>query len=128
MVETQNGSRLRRNRVHLRELVATPAKTVPFSDEPPRPTWFSDEPARPTQIVQQHVSDQPDTVDESNSQSGKGETTQCVASTRSGRRARVPARYQHEQKGHKSARVVHPMNALVNPRTLMRTYNYREHL
>ena len=84
--------------------MATPAKTVRFSDEP----------ARPTQIVQQHVSDQPDTVDESNSQSGKGETTHCVASTRSGRRVRVPARYQHEQKGHKSARVVNPMNALVN--------------
>ena len=75
VVETSNGTRLRRNRAHLRELVASPAKTVRFSDEPARPTRFSDEPARPTQIVQQNVSDQPDTVDEADSQSGKEETT-----------------------------------------------------
>ena len=93
VVETPNGTRLRRNRAHLRELVASPAKTVRFSDEPARPTRFSDEPARPTQIIQQNVSDQPDS--DANSQ-GKGETTQCVPSTRSGRRVRVPARYQHE--------------------------------
>ena len=124
VVETSNGTRLRRNRAHLRELVASPAKTVRFSeepahptrfsdeparptrfsdeparptrfsdeparptrfsdeparptrfsDEPARPTRFSDEPARPTQIVQQHVSDQPDTVDEADSQSGNKKT------------------------------------------------------
>ena len=89
VVETPNGTRLRRNRAHLRELVASPAKTVRFSDEP----------TRPMQIVQHHVSDQPDTVDEADSlqlvQSEKGETTQCVASTRSGRGVRVPVRYQH---------------------------------
>ena len=53
----------------------------------------------PMQIVQQHVSDQPDTVDEADSrqlvQSEKEETTQCVASTRSGCRVRVQVRYQH---------------------------------
>ena len=60
-----------------------PAKTVRFSDEP----------ARPIQIVQQHVSEQPDTVHEADSlqpvQSEKGETTQCVTSTRPGRRIRL---------------------------------------
>ena len=91
MVETPNGTRLRRNRSHLRELVArrelvaSPAKTVRFSDEP----------ARPTQTIQQHVPDQPDTVDVTDSQREKEETTQCVASTQSGRRVRVPVRYQH---------------------------------
>ena len=55
----------------------------------------SDEPARPTQIVQKHVSDQPDSVDEADSQSGKEEITQCVATTRSRCRVRVPARYEH---------------------------------
>ena len=87
VVESPNGTRLRRNRAHLRELVASPAKTVRFSDEP----------ARPMQIVQQHVSDQPDTVDEADSlqlvQSEKGETAQRVANTRSGRRVQVPVRY-----------------------------------
>ena len=34
VMETPNGTRLRRNRAHLRELVASPAKTVRFSDEP----------------------------------------------------------------------------------------------
>ena len=86
VVETPNVTRLRRNRAHLRELVASRAKTVRFSDEPARPTRFSDVPARPTQSVQQNVSDQPATVDEADSPSGKGETTQSVASTRSGRR------------------------------------------
>ena len=44
VVETPNGTRLRRNLSHLRELVArrelvaSPAKTVRFSDEPARPT------------------------------------------------------------------------------------------
>ena len=71
VVETPNVTRLRRNRAHLPELVASPVKTVRFIDEPARPTRFSDEPAHPTQIVQQHVSDQPDTVDEADSQSGK---------------------------------------------------------
>ena len=59
----------------------------------------SDEPARPTQIVQKHVSDQPDTVDEADPPSGKEEITQCVATTRSGRRVRVPARYEHNWSG-----------------------------
>ena len=59
----------------------------------------SDEPARPTQIVQQHVSDQPDSVEEADSQSGKEYTTQCVATTRSGCRVRVPDRYQHNWSG-----------------------------
>ena len=99
MVETPNVTRLRRNRAHLRELVASRAKTVRFSDEPARPTRFSDVPARPTQSVQQNVSDQPDTVDEADSPSGKGETTKCVASTRSGRRVQVSARYQHKYRG-----------------------------
>ena len=91
VVETPKGTRLRCNRSHLRELmarrelVASPAKTVRFSDEP----------ARPTQTIQQHVPDQPDTVDVTDSQREKEETTQCVASTRSGRRVRVPVRYQH---------------------------------
>ena len=91
VVETPNGTRLRHNRSHLRklvarrELVASPAKTVRFSDEP----------ARPTQTIQQHVPDQPDTVDVTDSQREKEETTQCVASTRSGSRVRVPVRYQH---------------------------------
>ena len=67
-----------------RAIVASPAKTVRFSDEP----------ARPTQTIQQHVPDQPDTVDVTASQREKEETTQCVASTRSGRRVRVPVRYQ----------------------------------
>ena len=74
VVKTPNCTRLRRNRAHLREFVTSPAKTVRFSDEP----------TRPTQIVQQHVSDQPDTVDEADSQSKKEEATQCVARTRSG--------------------------------------------
>ena len=82
-METPKGTR--RKRAHLREFVTSPAKTVRFSDEP----------TRPMQIVQQHVSDQPDPVDEADSQSEKEETTQCVASTRSGRRIRFPARYQH---------------------------------
>ena len=86
MVEKPNGTRLRCNRAHLRELVASRAKTVRFSDES----------ARSTQTVQQHVSDQPVTVDEADSQSGKEEITLCVASTRSGRRVRVPVRYQHD--------------------------------
>ena len=68
MVETLNGTLLRRNRARLRELVASPAKTSRFSDEP----------ARPMQIVQQHVSDQPDTVDDADLQSGKEETTHAV--------------------------------------------------
>ena len=72
MVETPNGIRLRRNRAHLPEFVASPAKTVRFNDEP----------ALPMQIVQQHVSDQPDTVDEADSlqlvQSEKGETINSV--------------------------------------------------
>ena len=89
--ETPNGTRLRRNRSHLRELVArrelvaSSAKTVRFSDEP----------ARPMQTIQQHVPDQPDTVDVTDSQREKEETTRCVACTRSGRRVRVPVRYQH---------------------------------
>ena len=86
VVETPNGTRLRRNRAHFRELVASPAKTVRFSDEP----------ARPMQIVQLHVSDQPYTVDEADSRRGKEEATQCVTSTRSGRRVRVPVQYQHK--------------------------------
>ena len=63
VVETPNGTRMRRNRAHLRELVASPAKTVRFSeeparpkrfsDEPARPTWFSDQPARPTRFNDQ---------------------------------------------------------------------------
>ena len=77
VVETPNGTRLRRNRAHVRELVAPPAKTVRFSDEPARPTRFSDEPARPTQIFQQHVSDQ--SVDEADSQSRKCVSHVCIS-------------------------------------------------
>ena len=62
---------------------------------PGKTVRFSDEPARPTQTIQQHVPDQPDTVDVTDSQREKEETTQCVASTRSGHRVRVPVRYQH---------------------------------
>ena len=90
----------------------------------------SDEPARPTQIVQQHVSDQPDSVDEADSQSGKKEKTQCVATTRSGRRVRVPARYQHNWRG-----IIIPDREGGQPnerssemRTLMWIYNECEHL
>ena len=49
VVETPNGTRLRRNRAHLREFVAARTKTVRFSVEP----------MCTKQIVQQHASDQP---------------------------------------------------------------------
>ena len=84
MAETPNGTRLRRNRAHLRELVAARTKSVRFSDEP----------MCTKQIVQQHASDQPVTIDEPESQAERKEITKGVTSTRSGRRVRVPARYQ----------------------------------
>ena len=84
MVETPNGTRLRRNRAHLRELVAARTNTVRFSDEP----------MCSKQIVQQHASDQPVIIDAPESQAERKELTKGVTSIRSGRHIRVPAPYQ----------------------------------
>ena len=83
-METLNGTRLILNRAHLRELVAARTKTVRFSDEP----------MCSKQIIQQHASDQPVTIDEPESQAERKEITKDVTSTNSGCHIRVPAHYQ----------------------------------